>query len=170
MRRGKIGYTILYTLWKAVDGIDFEVFLRPGNSVFYGDPLPKSNLSLNISRLCKAGLVEKSVNEDRLVLKLTDAGKEWVLKYKDYDNKDWDGVWRLVIFDIPEKYRLVRGTLRRRLKEWGFVPWQKSVWAGKKPLTEHLRKLVKDLDVEEWVLVIESTDVGRFHLTGRSDN
>lgn len=169
MRKGKVRYAILSALESAIKGVDWEVFLRPGNSVFYGDPLPKSNLSLNLSRLFKAGLIEKSINEGKIILKLTDAGRDWVLRYKDYDGRDWDGVWRLVIFDIPEKHRLVRGTLRRRLKEWGFAPWQKSVWASKKPLTGHLRNLVKDLDIEEWVLVVESGDVGKLHLVGRSD-
>jgi phenylacetic acid degradation operon negative regulatory protein len=82
-----------------------------------------------------------------------------VLKHRDVE-VNWDGVWRLVIFDIPESHKRVRDTLRRRLKEWGFNPWQKSVWATKKPLTDVLRELVKKLEVEDWVLIIESRDVG----------
>lgn len=63
-------------------------------------------------------------------------------------------------FDIPEKHRTVRDLLRRKLKSWGFRRWQKSVWASRKPLTEALRTLVKELGVEDWVLVIESKNVG----------
>jgi len=162
MRKSKVVYAVLMTLEKAVDGyLAIDSFSRRGTSVVYGYDLPKSNLTASILNLSKQGYVEKSINEGKVIVKLTDAGREWVLLHKDYDGKDWDGVWRLVIFDIPEQNNKVRVTLRRRLKEWGFVQWQKSVWAGKKPLTAHLRKLVKDLGVEDWVLIIESRDTGR---------
>lgn len=162
MNKGKVAYAILTALEKAVDGyIALDTFSRRGTSVFYGYDLPKSNLSSALSRLSKKGYVEKSINEGKVILKLTEAGKDWVLMYGDYNPENWDGVWRVVIFDIPEQHRRVRDTLRRRLKEWGFVAWQKSVWAGKKPLTEHIRKLIKDLGVEQWVVILESSNVGR---------
>ena|SRR3990167_10850146 len=171
MHKEKIGYFILLALEKAADGyLALDSFSRRGSSVFYAYDLPKSNLSSHVSRLYKGGYVEKSINEGKIVLKLTEAGRDWVLKHGDGNPKNWDGVWRLVIFDIPEQHRRVRGILRRRLKEWGFVAWQKSVWASKKPLTDHLRKLVKDLGVEQWVLVIESGNVGRSQIIERSAN
>lgn len=40
----------------------------------------------------------------------------------------WDRKWRLVIFDIPEKYKKARGALRDKLKEMNFYPLQKSSW------------------------------------------
>lgn len=162
MKKGKVVYAVLMTLEKAVDGyLALDSFSRQGTSAFYGYDLPKSNLTSAVTRLLSDGYIEKSVSEGKIIVKLTEAGRDWVFKYKDYDGRDWDGIWRMVIFDIPEQHRRVRGVLRRRLKEWGFVAWQKSVWASKKPLTEHLRKLVKDLGVEQWVLVVESGNVGR---------
>lgn len=169
MNKGKIVYAVLMTLEKAADGyLALDAFSRRGSSVMYGYDLPKSNLTHAIYRLSRDGYVEKSISEGKVIIKLSEAGRDWVLLHKDYDGKDWDGVWRLVIFDIPEKNRKVRDTLRRRLKEWGFVQWQKSVWVGKKPLANHLRELVKKLGVEEWVLVVESSDVGGFNLFTRS--
>lgn len=43
--------------------------------------------------------------------------------------KIWDGKWRLFIFDIPEKYRSARDTLRQKLKNLGMYNVQRSVYA-----------------------------------------
>ena len=40
----------------------------------------------------------------------------------------WDGKWRVVVFDIPEKYRHLRNNVRSILKRAGFVQLQQSVW------------------------------------------
>ena len=41
---------------------------------------------------------------------------------------NWDGRWRLVIFDVPEKLRKGRDALREKLKDLGFYELQKSVF------------------------------------------
>ena len=165
MIREKLKDVILLALEKAVDGaVEFADFYdNPRRYVWYGPryEYPKSALSQAIMRLRKKGLVEKIIDEDKVILKLTEAGRKWLFFNKSDDLVEWDGIWRLVVFDIPEKHRRVRNVLRRRLKDWGFNKWQKSVWASKKPLTDHLRNLVGQLGVEEWVLVIESRSKGR---------
>ena len=40
----------------------------------------------------------------------------------------WDGGWRVVVFDIPEKLRKARRAIQAKLAELGFYPMQKSVW------------------------------------------
>src|SRR3989344_7150077 len=40
----------------------------------------------------------------------------------------WDGLWRLVVFDISEENRKLRDLLRRKLRSLGFAMFQKSVW------------------------------------------
>lgn len=40
----------------------------------------------------------------------------------------WDRRWRVVIFDIPERRKSVRVSLRRFMQEYGFVRLQDSVW------------------------------------------
>ena len=44
------------------------------------------------------------------------------------ETKTWDGKWRIVTFDIPEKYTLLRDKIRHILKRAGFVRLQHSVW------------------------------------------
>ena len=42
--------------------------------------------------------------------------------------RKWDRRWRVVIFDIPERRKSVRASLRRFMGEYGFVRLQDSVW------------------------------------------
>ena len=61
--------------------------------------------------------------------------KNRVLKYKLDDIKikntnKWDGLWRIVIFDIPERQKRARDALSLKLKEIGMLPIQKSVFAS----------------------------------------
>lgn len=163
MVREKLKDLILLTLESAVDyAVDLsDYYSNPRRFLWWQPRYNKSALSTAISRLRKKGLVEKEINEGKVILKLTQAGRDWLFFNKTDDLIEWDGVWRLVIFDIPEKHRRVRNVLRRRLKEWGFNKWQKSVWASKKPLADHLKGLVKQLGVEDWVLVLESSNTGK---------
>lgn len=157
----KLTDAILFALEKAADGyLALDYFSKSGTSVFYGYEPPKTNLSNTVHRLYKRGYITKYRSEDQLVLKLTEAGRDWVLKH-GLDESKWDGIWRIVIFDIPESHKRARQALRNKLKEWGFVIWQRSVWATKKPLTEHVRNLTKELAIDDWVMVIESSNTGR---------
>lgn len=165
MRKKDVGFkvadVILFALGKAADGyIALDHFSRSGTSVFYGYEPSKSNLQMTVYRLGKRGYIKKYSSEDQLILELTDAGRDWVLKH-GWDESKWDGTWRIVIFDIPETHKKARDALRWKLKSWGFDIWQKSVWATKKPLTGQIRKLVKELQIDDWVLVIESVNTGR---------
>jgi DNA-binding transcriptional regulator PaaX len=64
---------------------------------------------------------------------LTENGKKRALRYKleELEIKKpgrWDGKWRLVMFDIPEKRKRAREALREKLRELGFKELQKSVF------------------------------------------
>ncbi|MDO8593879.1 MAG: hypothetical protein Q7R59_03210 [bacterium] len=48
----------------------------------------------------------------------------------------WDGKWRLVMFDVPEKRKKVRDTLRTLLQSAGFVHFQDSAWIQPYPCDE----------------------------------
>ncbi len=97
-----------------------------------------------------------------MAYRLTDAGKQKIV-WESIEIKDekWDGRWRIVIFDIPEKRKQARHLLRNSLKKWGFKPWQKSVWATKANCTEALRNFIKSVGIKDWVIIFESDNVGR---------
>lgn len=167
-RKETIGKFILFALEKTIDGyVRFDDLIHHSGRYAYGSgwdyPLKKSALAQALKRLREKGLVEKVDNRDvgKIIYKLTEVGKEYILLSQNEDQIEWDGKWRIVVFDIPESKRVVRDILRNRLKLWGFTLWQKSVWASKKNLTNKLRSLIKDLGIEDWVLIIESENTGR---------
>ena len=166
-KRTSIANLLLLGLEKFVEG--GELILNSSQDLknwmyeVYGDypkPITKQALSQAIKRLREKGIIEQEKREEgNIVLRLTQKGKEIALLLKD-DDLEWDGRWRLVIFGIPESKRLVRDTLRNKLKAWGFISWQRSVWVSKKNVTNPLRELVKEIGIEEWVIVLESDNVG----------
>lgn len=67
------------------------------------------------------------------LIEITEKGKKRILQYdiEDMNIKlppKWDGHWRIVIFDIPEKFKKARNALNRKIKDLGFFPLQKSVF------------------------------------------
>ena len=48
----------------------------------------------------------------------------------------WDGKWRIVMFDVPEKRKKVRDTLRMLLRSAGFIHFQHSAWIQPYPCDE----------------------------------
>ncbi len=163
MKRQSLTDTLLLVLEKSVDGyVRVEDFLYDTHiyAKGYERNIKKPLLSQAIRRLREKGLVD-FLDEEKLILKLTDTGLDRVVwtKLKEEENKDWDGNWTLVSFDIPEKRRAVRDLLRFRLKEWGFMPWHKSLWASKKNCTIPLRKFIRQLGIGSWVKVLESNNV-----------
>lgn len=65
---------------------------------------------------------------------LTKAGERKLAYYRmrtlkeGFTPKQWDGKWRMVVFDIAEHKRSRRDWLRRELRHVGFVRLQNSVW------------------------------------------
>lgn len=153
---------ILLALEKAVDGyIRFEDFAYNPHIYArgYDRSLKKSALSQAFKRLREMGLID-FVDDQQLIYRLTDKGLDKALWTKlILDKEKWDGKWRLVIFDIPEKRRTVREVLRARLKELGFKRWQQSLWVSKKNCTKQLRDFIKRVGIERWVIVVESDNI-----------
>src|SRR3989304_9555308 len=85
-----------------------------------------------MGKLMRKGWVEKIDTLEGVKVKLTDGGRKQVLQYKLNDLKprtgEWDGKWRVVFFDIPEKDKKRRDGLRKYLGKLGFRQYQRSVF------------------------------------------
>src|SRR5438445_12540705 len=69
-------------------------------------------------------------------------------------SREWDGRWRLVLFDIPTKQNTYRKRLRRYLQSRGFGYLQNSVWITPDSLEEERKILVGGkINVESLVLL-----------------
>jgi len=100
----------------------------------------------SIDRLRRQKLVEIVYEGDQTVVKITKEGRFRALRYKLADmgvapQKRWDGRWRVVVFDIPEKYKQMREIFRENLKTMHFYPLQKSVWVHAYPCFDEIEFL-----------------------------
>jgi len=86
-----------------------------------------------LKKINQKGWVEINEVKDKMMVTLTKEGKREILKY-DLDQmkikplKKWDGYWRIVIFDIPERFKKGRNAFRALLRRLGFYRLQKSVF------------------------------------------
>ncbi len=158
MHKGSLTNKILFALEKSVDGyLRLENFAYHHYRYKYGIPdLPKSRLSEAIKRLREKGYVDLVEANEQFVMRITPLGEE-ALGVRSVE--EWDGKWRIIIFDVPEEHRIIRDLFRRKLKMWDFEIWQKSVWATKRNVTVQLVDLIRNLKMGEWVKVIESSKV-----------
>ncbi|MDD2657915.1 MAG: CRISPR-associated endonuclease Cas2 [Candidatus Pacebacteria bacterium] len=86
-----------------------------------------------LGRLFAKGLITFEERNGKQYARVTEAG-EHILEMESLREKSmqkpkrWDGRWRVVLFDIPERRRGVRNRLRLFMQEFGFVRLQDSVW------------------------------------------
>ena len=66
--------------------------------------------------------------------------------------KRWDKRYRMIIFDIPERRRIVRDQLRRIMRECGFLRIQDSVWVSPYDCEELIILIKADLHIGKDVL------------------
>jgi len=116
----------------------------------------KEKLQEEIRKLYKSKIVEKKENPDgTITLVLTDKGKLRALTYKfqemKIEKRDWDGKWRIVVFDIPEKIRKGRDALRSKLKELGFYELQKSVFIFPYNCEKEINFIIEFFDLRKYV-------------------
>ena len=103
-------------------------------------------------RLQEKGLVEKKKG----TLHLTSLGLKYFNKIKAFGDrrKKWDGKWRILMFDIPERIKKERHWLRSELYALGYKPLQKSVFIGKFPLKEDLFKEITRRRLNNYINLI----------------
>jgi len=107
----------------------------------------------------------KYVNKDEWWnIELTEKGKREAKKIKLNEikilkPKKWDKKWHLVIFDVPEKNKIARDALRRKIKEIGLVEIQKSTFIHPYPCKSEIDKIIKFFEVKKFVLQLEIIDL-----------
>ena len=90
----------------------------------------KSYLHQKTKKLIKDGLLNVTVEKGKQFLSLTQKGRRQLLYYQSTEKTEckWDGKWRIVVFDVWEKTRFKRDSLRYEIQQFGFIQLQRSVW------------------------------------------
>lgn len=114
-----------------------------------------------ISAMIKEGLIEKQDDQNNQY-RLTEKGfHELCLQFPLFRflKEEWDGLWRVVSYEIPEAKREIRDRLRREMRSWGLGPWHRSFWLTPHPIITPLKDLVYGREEEKYVQAFESTHV-----------
>jgi phenylacetic acid degradation operon negative regulatory protein len=75
-------------------------------------------------------------------IRMLDEGRARIF---DRGRDDWDGVWRMVIYAVPEESRGERDRVRRTLAWHGFGPLAAATWISPHPRLQTVRGALADL-------------------------
>lgn len=112
-----------------------------------------------VSRLKQKGYVHFYERDGHRYAELTPKGKKRLAEYQTRPlvvgkPKRWDGKWRIVMFDIPERLRTLRSIVRRELTRAGFVRLQNSVWVHAYDCEEYIALLKADQRIGKSLLYV----------------
>lgn len=161
IRRTKINRAIISTV--AVAGIITVAAIAPkllgtlGKTKYARQFLYRSRS--NISKLIREGYLELERKDGKAYIRLTEKGERFATlmhegKLAPKKPRRWDGKWRLLIFDIPEKRKGTREKIRAILIALGFVRLQDSVWAYPYDCEDFIAILKADFKIGKDVLYI----------------
>ena len=134
-----------------------------GNALQLLDYLPNNKYNLRYraksaaGRLVVKGYAAWSEKDGKKYLRITPKGRkafefEQAKAALGNQKKKWDGRWRMVAFDIPERRRAVRFRLRAVMREIGFVRLQDSVWVYPYDCEDFIALLKAELKIGKDVL------------------
>lgn len=143
-----------------------------GNALQLLDYLPNNKYNLRYRAKSAAGrLVAKGyanwVERDRKkFLRITPKGRkafafEQAKVSLKNQKKKWDGRWRMVVFDIPERRRRIRIRLRAFMNEIGFVRLQDSVWVYPYDCEDFIALLKVELKTGKDILYVIADTIER---------
>ncbi|MEK7148479.1 MAG: hypothetical protein AAB770_01035 [Patescibacteria group bacterium] len=129
------------------------------------DDISRNSLNRAIRTLYESKLVSVKDNRDGTsTLVLSKEGERLSLTY-DIENigiqtpAQWDGKWRIVMFDIPEPLKRTRETIRMHFKNMGFYEFQKSVFVHPYPCAKEIEYLMEFYQARRFVRFIVAKEV-----------
>ena len=120
-----------------------------------------------INSLYTSRLIHKKYNKDgTTTFILSENGKQKALRFNINKMEikkptHWDRKWRVVMFDIPEKLRKLRDSLRLHFREIGLIELQKSVFVYPYPCDKEIEFILEFYNARKHI---------RFILAEKIDN
>lgn len=104
----------------------------------------RTSLTRSLDSLYTSKLIHLRPKGDSMEIALSFEGKKLVQRFnldtlEIRTQEDWDGKWRIVMFDVPERIKKVRDALRFHFKEIGLVEYQKSVFITPYPCEKEIK-------------------------------
>lgn len=118
----------------------------------------KYAVNRSLKTLQDNNLVEQFDTEQSTYLRLTEEGRQKLRNVKitspnSLVSTNWDGLWRMILVDIPESRKSERESFRYLLKKAGFVCLKNSVWISPYPLEHMFAEIKKDLSLGTEVMI-----------------
>lgn len=119
-----------------------------------------STLRKEFSNLKTKKMVENGLFYRKPVPVLTQAGRLQIktrLAFKPMEK--WDNLWRLVVLDLPDKYKKERLSLLEKLESLGFGRWQKNSFISAYPLLGIVNKFSTHLGIRKFLRLAEISKI-----------
>lgn len=119
----------------------------------------------SISILEEHELVKKQLVKGEEQYVLTETGKLRAMRYSLFSmsitkQPKWDGLWRIVMFDVPENKRVARRAINLALKKLGCVQYQKSVFITPYPCAKEVDFVGECFDSRQHIQLIVAKEIG----------
>ncbi|TSD02831.1 MAG: phenylacetic acid degradation operon negative regulatory protein [Parcubacteria group bacterium Athens0714_16] len=124
----------------------------------------KEKIRLAIDRLQNKKYIKKYKKDGVDIVEITENGRKEVLKYKldeikIKEQKRWDGTWRMIMFDIPEKHKSARDGLTLKLIRMGCAPIQKSVFVTPYECEKEIKFIGEYFGVSKYIIFLETDKI-----------
>lgn len=123
------------------------------------DRWKKHHFEKAVWRMFKTGDIERIVSNGQAAIRLTSSGKEkWTREFPlaTLSQRPWDGRWRIVSFDIPEKLKGRRESLRNKIERFGMGQLQESLYITPFDFGSDLREFIESHGLSDYVVVFEA--------------
>ncbi|KAA9017017.1 phenylacetic acid degradation operon negative regulatory protein PaaX [Niallia endozanthoxylica] len=119
---------------------------------------------VQVSRMMKQGLLQSERKGNKSYYELTERGisrvDEAARRIYKLDPHEWDGKWRVVMYNIPEEKRQVRDDFRKELQWSGFGNLSSGCWVSPNNFEKEIHLLVSKYKIEEYVHLFLSQHIG----------
>ncbi len=118
----------------------------------------REGLLRQVATLEREALIEVSGDGLNRVCRLTERGRLHALgglNPVERWERSWDGMWRMVLFDLPETKRALRNRLRKLLRERRLGCLQQSVWISPDPTDSLVEAVRGTVDVPDVLVFME---------------
>jgi DNA-binding transcriptional regulator PaaX len=122
------------------------------------------SISRAIKNLIESGMAETLPSDQGQYLRLTSLGRKKLATSEISTGTlpvpaAWDGLWRIIILDLPEERKAEREALRYLLKKAGFACVKNSVWVSPYPYEHLFMNIKKDLGLSTELMIIVTDTV-----------
>lgn len=144
-----------------MDGVVCEATSLPGALQTAGlDKLRPSTLARVAAELRRQKLVEVEKRGSHIRLQLSVKGihrlqRSEISKVTIEEPAEWDGLWRMVTYDVPRAQSAQRRLFAGELRRLGFVMIRESVWFHRYPCFEAVLELSRYCNLQRHITLAE---------------